>query len=91
MGNTVVVIARILLGLIFVFFGAQGFVHFIPVPPIPGTAGAFLGAMETSHYVWFTSGVQLIAGLMLLANRYVRSRSSRWARSSRTSSSFTSR
>jgi putative oxidoreductase len=71
MGNTVVVIARILLGLIFVFFGAQGFVHFIPVPPIPGTAGAFLGAMETSHYVWFTSGVQLIAGLLLLANRYV--------------------
>jgi len=29
------VIARILLGLIFVFFGSNGLLHFLPMPPLP--------------------------------------------------------
>ncbi len=67
----VAVIARSLLGLIFVIFGLNGFLGFIPAPPIPGTAGAFLGALTTSHYVFFVSGVQVIAGVLLLTNQYV--------------------
>jgi putative oxidoreductase len=63
--------ARILLGLIFVFFGLNGFLNFIPAPPIPGPAGAFIGAMTVSHYVYFVSGVQVVAGLMLLTNQFV--------------------
>jgi uncharacterized membrane protein YphA (DoxX/SURF4 family) len=31
-------IARILLGIVFVVFGANGFLHFIPMPPMPITA-----------------------------------------------------
>lgn len=69
--NVVVTIARVLLGLIFVFFGLDGFIGFIPAPPIAGPAGAFLGAMNASHYVYFVSAVQVIAGLLLVANRFV--------------------
>jgi hypothetical protein len=42
-------IARYLLGLIFVVFGANGFLHFIPMPPPPGVAGQFMGALFVSH------------------------------------------
>ncbi len=64
-------IAQILLGLMFFVFGLNGFLNFIPAPPIPGPAGAFNSAMQGTHYTWFVSGVQLIAGILLLTNQYV--------------------
>jgi uncharacterized membrane protein YphA (DoxX/SURF4 family) len=67
----VAVIARILLGLIFFIFGLNGFLNFIPAPPMTGTAGAFIGALISSHYVWLVSGTQLIAGVLLLSNQFV--------------------
>ncbi len=66
-----VLIARILLGLIFVFFGLNGFLHFLPSPPIPGLAGQYLGALVASHYVLAISGLQVIGGILMLAGRYV--------------------
>jgi len=39
------VIARVLLGLIFLVFGLNGFLHFIPMPPPTGVAGQFFGAI----------------------------------------------
>jgi hypothetical protein len=67
-----VVIARLLLGLIFVFFGLNGFLQFLPNPGLPpGNAGQFVGALFASHYVYLVSGVQVISGLLLLSNRYV--------------------
>ena len=38
-------IARYLLGLVFLVFGLNGFLHFIPMPPPAGVAGQFLGAL----------------------------------------------
>jgi len=67
----VTVIARVLLGLIFFVFGLNGFVGFIPMPPLAGTAGAFIGALFSSHYLYLVSAVQLIAGVLLLLNRFV--------------------
>ena len=67
----VYLVARILLGVIFIVLGMNGFLGFIHAQLPPGTAGQFVMAMALSHYVWFTSGVQVICGLMLLANRYV--------------------
>ncbi|WP_158752093.1 hypothetical protein [Acidobacterium sp. S8] len=64
-------IARIILGLIFVVFGLNGFLHFIPEPLPPGLAGQFLGAMIQSHYVLAVAAVQVAGGALLLANRYV--------------------
>ena len=67
----VTIIARIFLGLMFFVFGLNGFLHFIPAPPIPGLAGTFLGAMIQSHFIFFVAGVQVIAGALLLINRFV--------------------
>ena len=64
-------IARYLLGLIFVVFGANGFLHFIPMPPPPGVAGQFMGALFVSHVLVVIFLLQLAGGLLLLAGRYV--------------------
>ena len=64
-------IARILLGIIFVVFGLNGFLNFLKGPLPPGLAGQFIGALLQSHYVFFVSGVQVISGVLLLVNRYV--------------------
>ena len=64
-------LARILLGLVFLVFGLNGFVHFIPGTLPSGLAGQFLTALVESHYDFFVSAVQLVGGVILLVNRYV--------------------
>ena len=64
-------ISRFLLGLIFLVFGLNGFLHFIPMPLPSGVAGQFLGAMFVSKYLLVVSGLQVISGALLLINRYV--------------------
>jgi putative oxidoreductase len=63
--------SRFLLGFIFLVFGLNGFLHFIPMPPPSGVAGQFLGAMFVSKYLLVVSGLQVISGALLLINRYV--------------------
>ncbi len=65
-----VLIARILLGLLFVFAGIFAFVPFTP-PPQPGLAGQFQDAFFATHWVKFVEVVELVVGVLLLANRYV--------------------
>jgi len=68
----VYLIARLLLGLLFLVFGLNGFLQFIPMGPVPtGLAGQFVVALMLSHYMHFVSALQLVAGLLLLLNRYV--------------------
>ncbi len=64
-------IARYLLGLIFLIFGANGFLHFIPMPPPAGVAGQFMGALFVSHMLVAIFLVQLLGGILLLVGRYV--------------------
>src|SRR6266436_2793750 len=64
-------ISRFLLGFIFLVFGLNGFLHFIPMPPPSGVAGQFLRAMFVSKYLLVVSGLQVISGSLLLINRYV--------------------
>ena len=64
-------IARLLLGLLFTVFGLNAFLHFLPVPPVPGLAGQFMGALLGSHYYVIAFGTEVIGGLLLLSNRYV--------------------
>jgi uncharacterized membrane protein YphA (DoxX/SURF4 family) len=66
-------IARIFLGLVFTAAGLSGFVFlFVGTPPQqPGLAGAFQDVFFRSHWAQFVDGVQLAAGVLLLANRYV--------------------
>src|ERR1700751_5945074 len=65
------VIARYLAGVIFLVMGLNGFLHFIPLPPPVGIAGQFMGALYASHYLWVIFAFQVIAGVLLLVNRYV--------------------
>jgi len=45
-----VMIARLLLGLVFVVFGSNVFLHFIPTPPIPaGPLKDFNDVMAGTH------------------------------------------
>jgi len=66
-----VLISRFLLGLVFVVFGLNGFLHFIPAQMPPGLAGQFAGAMHQSHYDLVVSAIQVIGGVLLLVNRYL--------------------
>jgi putative oxidoreductase len=68
----VVLIARILLGLVFLVFGLNGFLLFIPMGPMPtGLAGQFITVLFQSHYVLVVSALQIAGGVLLLVNRYV--------------------
>ena len=65
------VIARYSAGVIFLVMGLNGFLNFIPLPPPGGVAGQFLAALYVSHYLWVIFAFQVIAGVLLLVNRYV--------------------
>ena len=66
------IIARILLGLIFVVFGSNVFLHFLPMPPPPpGLAGEYFHALFASGYIHAIGGLQVIGGLLLLIGRFV--------------------
>ena len=69
--RTASVIARYLAGVIFLVFGLNGFLNFIPMPPPGGIAGEFMGALYASHYLWVIFAFQVVAGVLLLVNRYV--------------------
>jgi putative oxidoreductase len=65
------VIARFLLGLIFLVFGLNGFLHFLSMPAPTGVAGQFIGALFVSHFLIVIFVIQLIGAVLLLVNRYV--------------------
>ncbi|MCW3096903.1 MAG: hypothetical protein JWL77_2521 [Chthonomonadaceae bacterium] len=66
-----VLIARNLMGLMFLVFGLNGFLHFIPMPPPTGLSGQYMNVMFTSHYMVPVFLLQIVGGALLLANRFV--------------------
>lgn len=70
--NAVSTVARLLLGLVFLVFGLNGFLHFIPNMPMPDAAVAFFGALAATGYMMpllFTT--QVVGGVLLLSGMYV--------------------
>jgi uncharacterized membrane protein YphA (DoxX/SURF4 family) len=64
--------ARGLLGLLFFVFGLNGFLNFMPMPPLAGPAGDFIGALAASGYMFpLIKGTEVLAGALLLAGRLV--------------------
>src|SRR3954471_592628 len=65
-------IARILLGLMFLFFGLNGFLNFIPPPKdLPADMVTVSMALMKAGYMTVVSGVEILVGLLFLANRFV--------------------
>jgi|GEM_PF-89770 len=65
---------RILLGLMFLVFGLNGFLHFIPEPTTPMPEGAVMFAtalMKSGYMMPLIAGTQLLVGVLLLVNRCV--------------------
>lgn len=65
-------IARILLGLVFFVFGLNGFLGFMPQPPLTDEGGAFLGALAATGYMFpLIKGTEVLVGVLLLSGRFV--------------------
>jgi uncharacterized membrane protein YphA (DoxX/SURF4 family) len=65
------IIARSLVGLIFVVFGSNMFLHFIPMPPPPeGPARDFMTALFVSHYLYVVGAFEVAGGLLLFTGRW---------------------
>lgn len=63
---------QIVFGLIFVVFGLNGFFQFLPMPMPPEGAMKYLGGLMAAPYFFpLLKGVEVVAGLALLANVFV--------------------
>jgi uncharacterized membrane protein YphA (DoxX/SURF4 family) len=66
------IIVRLLLGLMFVVFGLNFFLNFIPAPPPkPGLAADYSKVFAASGYMYVVGAMQLLSGLLLLIGRFV--------------------
>lgn len=64
-------IARVLVGLAFVIFGANFYLQFLPAPAPAPDAGAFIGALFAGKILAIIKPIEIVAGLALLGNRFV--------------------
>jgi len=70
--KTAATISRYLLGFMFLVFGLNGFLHFIPQPPLASPlAGQYMTVMMASGAFTAIFVVEVIVGVLLLADRYV--------------------
>jgi len=71
--RTIAHIARYSLGGGFLLFGLNGFLQFLPTPPPPPPAALnFVSALfATGYMIPLIKGTEVIAGLLLLGNRFV--------------------
>jgi len=69
--KTAATVARYLLGVGFVVFGANAFFNFMPAPELPEKGAQFLGLMFESGYFNWVAILKIAGGLMLLLGRYV--------------------
>jgi hypothetical protein len=70
--KTTVLISRLLLGFLYLVFGLDYFLHFIPYQPLhTGAAGAFIAGLKGTGYFYpMQKVIQILGGLSLLVNRY---------------------
>jgi putative oxidoreductase len=66
-----VLIARILLGLVFLVFGLNVYFHFIPQQPMVGDVGMLMNLMFQHWWFHFYGLLYVLGGILLLVGRYV--------------------
>ena|SRR5579864_486570 len=65
-------IVRVLLGLMFLVFGLNGFLNFIPVPKdLPPDMITVAAGLMKGGYMAVVSGTEIIVAVLLLTNRFV--------------------
>lgn len=71
--NRVVPVARILLGLVFLVFGLNYFLHFLPEPKaaMPVPLQQLMAGLVASKLMGLVKIIEVVAGAALLANRAV--------------------
>ena len=68
----VTTIVRILVGLMFLVFGLNGFLNFMPAPKdMPPEIMNITGALMKAGYMDVVSGTEVIVAVLLLTNRFV--------------------
>jgi hypothetical protein len=62
------VVPSLILGLAFVVFGLNFFLHFIEMPPPPktGYVASYMGAMYPSGYLGFVKVLEVLGGLLIV-------------------------
>jgi uncharacterized membrane protein YphA (DoxX/SURF4 family) len=66
------VAARLLLGLVFLLFGLNGLLDFMPVPPMPAAGAMFLDSLAATGYLGpLLATTEVAAGALLLAGVFV--------------------
>ena len=66
-------VARVVLGLLFLVFGLNFFLHFLPPQPMPPEkAMAFVGSLLSTGYIFpIIKVIEVAAGIALVTNRFV--------------------
>ncbi len=65
-------VLRYLLGVIFLVFGLNGFLNFIPQPPMEGDALSFMGGLMAAGYFFpLLKATEVLCGILLLTGFYV--------------------
>ena len=65
-------IVRVLLGLMFLFFGLNGFLNFLPAPKdMPEEVVTVSGALMKGGYLTVVAATEVIVAVLLLLNRFV--------------------
>jgi len=71
-GRISTAIVRVLLGLMFLVFGLNGFLNFIPAPKdMPQEIMNVIGALMKAGYMTVVSGAEVLVAVLLLTNRFV--------------------
>lgn len=64
-------IVKILLGAIYIIFGLNFFLGFLPMPEMSGAAGVFMGGLMAAPYFFpFMKIVEIIGGILLIVGMY---------------------
>src|SRR5678809_162352 len=71
-GRIATAIVRVLLGLMFLVFGLNGFLNFMPPPKdMPQEIMTVTGSLMKAGYMTVVSGAEVLIGVLLLSSRFV--------------------
>ena len=69
--KTLTIVLRSLLGLAYFVFGLNGFLNFIPIPPMVGDEKLFHDALVMSNLFFVVKAMEVVLGALMLTNTYV--------------------